>query len=85
LVVAGGDEQLPGSVHADPGQGDQLRGDRADQGGQVGVEVVDLGLQRLPAAGQSPQRRLGRRGRAIQPAGAEAGADADPLLGGQPA
>jgi hypothetical protein len=34
------------------------QGDGRNERGELGVEVVDLGLQRLPAAGQSPQCRL---------------------------
>jgi len=43
-VVPGGDQQLPGGIDADAGQGDQLRNGGGDQRGELGVEVVDLGL-----------------------------------------
>ena len=60
-VVAGGDQQLPGGVDPDPGQGDQGGRDRGDQVLELGVELVELGLELLPAAGQGPQAGLGGR------------------------
>ncbi|NYF57317.1 hypothetical protein [Micromonospora purpureochromogenes] len=62
-VVAGGDEELPGGVDADAGQGDQVGGYGGDEGGQVVVEVVDLGLEREPAAGEAAQGSFGCRSR----------------------
>jgi hypothetical protein len=64
-VVPGGDQQLPGGVHPDARQGEQPRRNGGDQRGELGVQVVNLGLQRLPAVGQGPQRYLGRRCRAV--------------------
>jgi hypothetical protein len=58
--VAGGDQQLPGGVDPDPGQGDQGGGGRADQFLQLTVELVELGLEVLPAPSQGPQGGLGR-------------------------
>ena len=65
-VVSGGDQQLPGGVDADAGQGDQMWGSCGDERGELGVEVIDLGLQCLPAAGQRTQRGLSCRGRVGQ-------------------
>jgi hypothetical protein len=79
-VVAGGHEELSGGVHADAEQGKQLRCDRRDQGGQVRVQVVNLGLQCLPAAGQCTERGLRGGGRVVQGTGAVGGADADALF-----
>ncbi len=62
-VVAGGDEELSGGVDADAGQGDQVGGHGGDKGGQVAVEVVDLGLEGEPAAGEAAQGSLGGGGR----------------------
>lgn len=59
-VVPGGDQELPGGLHSDAGQGEQFGSDSADQRGELGVEVVDLRLQRLLAAGQGAQRGLDR-------------------------
>jgi hypothetical protein len=59
-VVAGGDQQLPGGVDPDPGQGDQCGGDRGDQFLELGVELGELGLELLPASGEGPQAGLGR-------------------------
>ena len=50
-VVPGSDQQLPGGLDPDAGQGQQLGRDCGDQRGEVSVQVVDLGLQGLPAAG----------------------------------
>jgi len=44
-VVPGGDQQLPGGLHADPGQRQERGRDGGDQRGELGVEVVDLSLQ----------------------------------------
>ncbi|MER5607572.1 hypothetical protein AB0F93_10170 [Micromonospora tulbaghiae] len=48
-VVTGGDEELPSGVDSDARQRDQIRGGGGDEGGQVAVEVVDLGLECEPA------------------------------------
>jgi Helix-turn-helix domain len=61
-VVPGSDQELPGSVDADARQGDELRGDGSDQRCELSVEVVDLGLKCLPAAGQGPQGGFGCAG-----------------------
>jgi hypothetical protein len=54
--VAGGDaEQLGGA-----------RRGRADERLELGVEVGDLAVERLDAAGERPQRELGRLRRAIE-------------------
>jgi hypothetical protein len=58
-VVTGGDQQLPGGVDPDPGQGDQGGGDRADQFLELGVKLGELGLELLPSAGQDPQGGFG--------------------------
>jgi hypothetical protein len=79
----GGDQQLPGGLHPDTGQRQQLRGNCGDQRGELGAEVIDLGLQRLPAAGQGAQRRLDSSGGVGDRAGAQRGAGPDPLLGGE--
>src|SRR4029450_9253200 len=50
-VVAGGDQQLPGGLHADPGRGHELRGELADEGGDELVEVGDLVVEVENAAG----------------------------------
>jgi hypothetical protein len=57
-VVAGGDQQLPRGVDADAGEGDQARGGRGDQFLELGVELVEFGLELLPAPGQGPQGGL---------------------------
>jgi len=63
-VVPGGDQELPGGVHADAGQRDEFGSGGGDQRGELRVQVVDLGLRRLPAAGQGTQRSwLPRPGR----------------------
>jgi hypothetical protein len=51
-VVAGGDQQLAGGVDPDPGQRDQGGGGRGDQDLELVVELGELGLELLPAAGQ---------------------------------
>jgi hypothetical protein len=56
--VAGGDQQLPGGVDPDPGQGQQGGGGRTDQRPQLGVELGEFGLELLPAAGQVPRVAL---------------------------
>ena len=58
-IVAGGDQQLAGGLDPDPGQGDQAGATAADQGLELGVELVELGLELLPAASQAPQAGLG--------------------------
>jgi hypothetical protein len=58
-VVAGADQQLAGGLDPDPGQGDQRGSGRGDQGLQLGVELVELGLELLPAPGHPPQGDLG--------------------------
>jgi hypothetical protein len=70
---------LPGGVDPDAGQREQLRRGGTDQRGQLAVQLVDLALQRLPAAGQRAQRQLGGGGRVVEQAGAERRADPDPL------
>jgi hypothetical protein len=59
-VVAGGDQQLPGGVDPDPGQGHQGGRGRGDQRLELEVEPIEFGLELLPAAGQGPQAGLGR-------------------------
>ena len=59
-VVAGGDQQLAGGVDPDPGQGQQGRSNSGDQRLELAVELVELGLEVLPAPGQGPQSGLGR-------------------------
>jgi hypothetical protein len=61
----------------------QERAALVTSGGELRIEVVDLGLKRLPAAGQGTQRGLDGRGRVGERAGAQCGAGADPLLGGE--
>jgi hypothetical protein len=51
-VVAGGDQQLPGGVDPDPRQGQQGGGGRGDQRPELAVELVEFGLELLPAPGQ---------------------------------
>jgi hypothetical protein len=58
-VVAGGDQQLASGLDSHPGEGDQGGSGRGDQRLQLGVELVELGLELLPAAGQGPQGGLG--------------------------
>lgn len=84
-VVAGGDEELPSGVDADAGQGDQVGGYGRDQAGQVAVEIVDLGLEREPAAGEAAQSGLGGGRRIGDRAGPQGRARADTALAGQPA
>ena len=80
-VVPGNGQQLPGRLNPDPAQRQQAGRDSGHQRGQLSIEVVDLGLQRLPAAGQGPQCGLDRRSRIGNLAGAQRSAGADPLLG----
>jgi hypothetical protein len=54
-VVTGGDQQLPGGVDPNSGQGDQGRRDRADEGLELGIELGELGLELVPAPSQGPQ------------------------------
>ena len=54
-IVAGGDQQLPGGVDPDPGQGDQGGRGRADQRLELEVQLVEFGLELLPAPSQAPQ------------------------------
>ena len=58
-VVALRDQQLAGGVDPDPRQGNQGGGGRGYQRLEVGIELVELGLELLPAAGQGPQGGLG--------------------------
>jgi hypothetical protein len=58
--LTNGDQQLAGGLDPDPGQGDQGGRDRGDQRLQLGVELVELGLELLPTAGQGPPGGLGR-------------------------
>ena len=51
-VVACGDQQLPGGVDPDPGQGDQCGGDGGDQFLELAVELGEFGPELLPASGQ---------------------------------
>ena len=53
-VVTRGDQQLAGGVDPDPGQGEQGGGDRGDQFLELSVEVVEFGLEVLPAPSQGP-------------------------------
>lgn len=78
-VVSGGYQQLPGGVHADAGQRDQLRRGRSDQRSELGIQVVDLGLQGLPAARQGPQRSFSRCRRIGDRAGPQGSAGTDAL------
>jgi hypothetical protein len=80
-VVAGGDQQLPGGVDPDPGQGDQGGGDRADQFLELGVKLGELGLELLPAAGQDPQGGFGGGGGAGDRSWPQGGAGIDQGLG----
>src|SRR5215212_997490 len=54
-VVAGGGEELAGDLDADPGQFDQCWGGDPDEALDLVVEGFDLGVERLPAAGQVSQ------------------------------
>jgi hypothetical protein len=58
-VVARGDQQLRGALHADAGLGEQRRGGLLDQPGDVGVELGDL-LDELEV-GKPLERELGGR------------------------
>ena len=80
-IVPGSNQQLPGGVHAYARQRHQCGRGRRHHRGQLGVQVVNLGLQHLPAAGQRPQRGLGRGRRITDTARPERCADADPLPG----
>jgi hypothetical protein len=39
-VVPGGNQQLPGGLHPDPGQRQEFGGGGGDQRGELGVEVI---------------------------------------------
>jgi hypothetical protein len=80
-VVAGGDQQLPGGVDPDPGQGQQGGGDCADQLLELGVELGEFGLELLPTAGQDPHGGLGGRRSAGERPGPQGGAGGDQGLG----
>jgi hypothetical protein len=54
-----------------------------EKGLQGGVQLGDLGGQRLVAAGDGGHRGLGCLGRAGEVAGAESGGELDPLRGRQ--
>jgi hypothetical protein len=41
-VIACGDQKLPGGVHANAGQGDQLGRNIGDEWGELRVQVVNL-------------------------------------------
>jgi hypothetical protein len=73
-VVAGGDEELSCGVDADAGECDEVGGHGGDEGGQVAVEVVDLGLKSEPAASEAAQGDLGGGGWIADRAGSEGGA-----------
>ena len=52
-VVAGAGEELAGDLGADPGQGEQVGRDLADQLGDVVIGFADLFAQLLVASGES--------------------------------
>jgi hypothetical protein len=65
-IVASRDQQLPGGAYSDAGQGNQFGRDYGDQRRELAIQIVDLGSQGLPAAGQGSQRCLGRGRRISQ-------------------
>ena len=60
-VVAGGDEQDRGALGADAGPSRERGGGLGHEQFEGGVELGDLGLEGLGAAGQHPQGALGER------------------------
>jgi len=63
-IVAGGDEQLGGSVHADAVAIQEPGRDPGDQPSDLPVELADLGVQGEPAAPEGAQGELGGAGSA---------------------
>jgi hypothetical protein len=82
-IVAGGDQQLAGGVDPDPGQRDQARGRRHERL-ELGVELVEFGLELPPAPGQGPQGGLGRGRRAGQGPGPHGRTELNERLGLEP-
>jgi hypothetical protein len=60
-VVAGGDQQLSGGLHADAELRDERWCSPVHERAEVGVEFGDLGDQFEVAAGELLERQLGRR------------------------
>jgi hypothetical protein len=80
-VVAGGDEELAGGLGADALLGEEPWRGGPGELGEVDVELADLGGERFPAAGEVPQRPLGRRGGVHGGGWAPVGAAGDALGG----
>jgi hypothetical protein len=85
VVVAGGDQQLPGDLDADAGAFEQLRRQLADDGLDELIEGGDLVAEFEDAAGEGLQRDAGGAGRVggAGGVGAPGGTGADELHPGQ--
>jgi len=75
------DQQLPGGVYSDAGQGNQLGRDCGDHRRELAVQIVDLGPQGLPATGQGSQHCLGRGRQISQRTRPQGRAGTDALAG----
>ena len=66
-VVASGDQQRPDGVGAEAVSGDEVGSGRPREGGEDGIQGLDLPLETLDPPGQLPQREFGgtHRGRGI--------------------
>jgi hypothetical protein len=65
-VVTGGDQQRGSDVGPDTLFGEQLRSGCGHQGVQLAGELDRLGVELPVAAGEQPQRLLGRLGRGVE-------------------
>ena len=54
-VVPGSDQQLPGGIDPHAGQGDEAGCGGGDERGELGVQVIDLGLEGLQAASKAAE------------------------------
>jgi hypothetical protein len=57
-VISCGHQELAGQLDTDTEESDELGGGEGDEGLDLAVERFDLGVERLPAAGEIPQSGL---------------------------